>query len=652
MRSLAAVVTCLLAAAPLFGECENPFFVYLTPVLTGQDPQGIGVGDFNKDGALDLVTTSSTQDNVSVFLGVGDGTFPVSVPTYGVGSGPTVVRVADFNGDTWKDLATLDTTGNTVSVLLNNQNGTFATAVTTATGLAGAFRMVPGDVNGDGKADVAIAGSTQIRIMYGNGDGTFGATPTTLSPDGAPQDLGLADFDTDGKLDVVDTADAPGMLTKLEVWHNELPTGFTRTTYAPPNALSYRLLAADLNADNKPDVVMTTNLGTVFFMNNGSGGLAFLKTASTFTTERHMALGDVTEDGIVDVIEPNENNTISQYLSVVKGPFNRDNMGHGGTDVVAGDFNHDGRMDWAAVQPFANRFTVALNACAERFVSITSTSSSNPSFYSDPVTFTVVVTPRESFMPVPTGTVIISGVQQTLTPGPSGNSATAMVTVNTLHIGSNDVSVTYSGDALYGPKFQPSTQTVVRRPFSTPLDFAAVSFVPFVHLGWTNSAGVDHTEIWRLEDGVWSLYTTTINEIYDDTAASTTKTYGYRIRSVAADNSMTPFTYVVIGTRSTASSGATPGGFILATHVPGPRTLVNQLRATAGLPPVVFTDPNVFGVLVKAVHINEMRAGIDEARSTIGLPAWPYARSPIAGGGVSTVFAVDYSEIRDAATKR
>ncbi|HEV7920436.1 MAG TPA: FG-GAP-like repeat-containing protein [Thermoanaerobaculia bacterium] len=654
MRALAAVALCLLAALRSFGECENPFFIYLTPVHTGQDPQSIAVGDFNKDGKLDLVTTSSTLNSVSVFAGIGDGTFPAVAPTYAVGSGPVVVRVAEFNGDTWPDLVTFDGTGNTVSVLLNNQDGTFATAVTTATGLAGAFRLVAGDVDGDGKADVALTGSTQFRILYGNGDGTFSATASTLSPAGAPQDLGLADFDGDGKLDVVDTADAPGMLSRLEVWRNELPAGFTRTTYAPPNALSYRLLASDFNADNKADVAMTTNLGTVMFLNDGSGGLTFFFKFNTFTTQRHMALADVSEDGVVDIIEPGEASSgggIAQYFSVAKGPFNRDNFSGGGTDVVAGDFDHDGRQDWAAVQPSLNQFVVALNACEDRYVSIASTPSANPSLYKDPVTFTVTVTPREPFMARPTGTVSISGVPATLTPVPGLNAATAMVTITSLHIGSNDASVNYSGDALYGPKFQGFMQMVNRRPFSTPLDFTATQSNG-IRLSWTNSAGVDRTEIWRLEDGIWSLYTPTTEEVYTDTNVSPTKTYGYRIRSVAPDNSVTAFTYHAIGTTSSVGFAPSPGNFILASHIPGPRTLVNQLRATAGLTPVTFTDPNVFGVSVKAIHIDEMRNALDSARIALDLPPWPYFQPAITGGGVTTVFARDIREIRDATTKR
>src|ERR1051325_5317371 len=587
MRSFVAAAIFLLAGLPSYGAC-SPFFTYTTPVLTGQDPQSLATADLNKDGIPDIVTPSSTMNNVSVFLGVGDGTFPVVVPTYGVGSGPTVVRTAEFSGDTWPDIVTLDTTGNTVSVLLNNQDGTFATAVTTSTGTTGPVQMEAGDINGDGKADVAIAGAAQIIILYGLGDGHFSATTTTLATAGAPQDLDLGDFDGDGKLDVVDTADAPSMLTKLEVWHNELPTGFTRTTYNPPNALSYRVMAGDPTLDGLPDVTMTTNLGGGIYLNNGSGSLTSKQTnGGDFPSHREMTLADVSEDGIPDIILSGIINDVARFLWINPDGsvgFSTRNTLEDGTAVVAADFNHDGRPDFAEVRPGSNHFWVALNACTARYVSMSIASSANPSLYTDPVTFTVVVTPRESFMQVPTGTITIVGGPGpvALTPGPSGNSATALVTVTGLHIGTNIISAHYSGDAFYGMKDGTFTQTVNRRPFSTPLDFVANSFIPFVRLVWTNSAGVDHTEIWRLEDGVWSLYTTTVNEFYEDSGAMSTKTYGYRIRSVAADNSMTAFTYVVIGSTSNLSSGAAPGGFILATHVPGPRTLVNQLRATAG----------------------------------------------------------------------
>ena len=654
MRSFVAAAIFLLAALPSYGSCP-PFFTYTTPVLTGQDPQSIATADFNKDGFPDIVTPSSTMNNVSVFLGIGDGTFPVSVPTYAVGSGPTIVRSAEFSADTWPDIVTLDTTGNTVSVLLNNQDGTFAAAVTTATGITGPVQLEAGDINGDGKADVAIAGATQIIILYGLGDGHFSGTTTTLATAGAPQDLDLADFDGDNKLDVVDTADAPSMLTKLEVWHNELPTGFTRTTYNPPNALSYRVMAGDLTLDGKPDVTMTTNLGVVIYLNNGSGALTFKQTiGGDYVNHREMTLADVSEDGIPDIILSGIINDIARFLWINPDGsvgFSTRNTLEDGTAVVAADFNHDGRPDFAEVRPGSNHFWVALNACNSRYVTIEVHSSANPSFYTDAVTFTITVTPREPFMAVPTGTVSITNGPGpvALTPGGGGNWATAMITVSSgMHIGTNNLSVNYNGDAMYGAKNVGFVQTVNRRPFSTPLDFSIFN----VSLKWTNSADVDHTEIWRLDGGVWSLLDTTTSEVYTDSTAVNTKTYGYRVRSVAAGGGMTAFTYILIGTTNNFGLLPTTGSLILASHITTPRDAVNQLRVTAGLPTLTYTDPNVFGVFVKAIHINEMRNGLDLARSTIGLPAWPYVHPTITGGGVSTVFAIDFRELKDGATKR
>jgi hypothetical protein len=70
---------------------------------TGELPISLAVGDFNGDDVPDLVVTNGNSDDISVYLGNGDGTFQAS-QTFGVGSYPRSVAVGDFNGDrqTWQ----------------------------------------------------------------------------------------------------------------------------------------------------------------------------------------------------------------------------------------------------------------------------------------------------------------------------------------------------------------------------------------------------------------------------------------------------------------------------------------------------------------------------------------------------------------------
>jgi len=184
----------------------QPRVDYAAAAGTGTlDAADVVLGDFNRDGKLDLAVPNPSSNTVSILLGNGDGTFQAPVG-YTTGNHPVSVTAADLNGDGKLDLAITNLNDNTVSILLGNGSGTFQTKMdysTTTSPFTGPAEVITGDFNGDGNLDLAITNqnANTVSILLGNGSGTFQA-PLEFTTGTFPFGVATGDFNADGRLDV------------------------------------------------------------------------------------------------------------------------------------------------------------------------------------------------------------------------------------------------------------------------------------------------------------------------------------------------------------------------------------------------------------------------------------------------------------------
>jgi uncharacterized repeat protein (TIGR03803 family) len=149
----------------LLGKGDGTF-LQAVPYSAGPNPAAIAVGDYNSDGKLDLAVLNGTG-TVSILLGNGNGTFqaPLSNPPT-VGGQPTSIVTADFNGDGKLDLVVVNSGNDNISILLGNGDGTFQPSVYYAAGFI-ADSVAVGDFKGNGKPDLGVAnsGNNDVTIL-------------------------------------------------------------------------------------------------------------------------------------------------------------------------------------------------------------------------------------------------------------------------------------------------------------------------------------------------------------------------------------------------------------------------------------------------------------------------------------------------------
>ncbi len=167
-------------------------------------PANLISGDYNKDGHADIaIAFNAVQVQfIRVFFGNGDGTFqnPKRIPG---GHQSSFITQHDMNKDGILDLITSSTMKDSVTLYLGDGKGGF-TATGDFAGEKGPEHIVPGQFSGDQIPDLVVCNrrDNSISVLEGRGDGTF-VFPHFNYPVGRnPRAITGADFNRDGLTDL------------------------------------------------------------------------------------------------------------------------------------------------------------------------------------------------------------------------------------------------------------------------------------------------------------------------------------------------------------------------------------------------------------------------------------------------------------------
>ncbi len=453
---------------------------YFPPQVNDVESSGmtLATADFNKDGRPDMVmggvfgagqdgNLGGDNNGVTVFLGTATGRLQ-QAGNYGTGGALSSVAVGDFNRDGNMDIVAADINTGAVNLFLGNGNGTFQDVQIFPSAPYGASGIVAGDFNRDGSLDVAVVGwPTGVYILLNNGRGQF-QSPLYYGLNDDSWIIETADLTNDGNLDLVIPHLVANTFSVLlgngDGTFQALPD-FTNGSVSPGG-----VVLRDLNNDGKLDMAFTTMWGAAVALGNGDGTFQVptfydASHGSQLSSTGNLVLADVNGDGKLDLVFTNTGfGTVDVLPGNGDGTFGALSEFPAGAmafDLLAVDLNGDGSPDLALASVLYPGVTTLLN---NEGATVSLTASPNTASYGQPLALSATITASLQGGSMPTGSVTFLDNGATLGSVPVQANGTASLVISALAAATHGFSAVYSGDSHYFA----SASAVVKRQVQAP----------------------------------------------------------------------------------------------------------------------------------------------------------------------------------------
>ena len=313
------------------------------------NPTRVDLTDLDGDGDLDALYASKDLDQIGWFenLGVGGFASPVLIVTTPDVQAAGAVEVDDLDGDGDLDVICASRGNGRLSWFSNLGGGQFG-----GQNILGeesdSLSITHADMDGDGDVDLAWGTFESLFYVQNVGGGAFAAPVTIeLKSSSFPIVLDEGDFNGDGLTDIL-----CGWLNPHEVvWYRNLGGGaFAAPQLIESNVIAFDQIGEDVNADGALDVVVGTVDGTVkWYRNLGNGLFSNPITIATGFPQCRIHLGDLTGDGINDLVVSSPSELKLSYFPSWGGGYNServiDDFALYIYDIKTADIDRDGDQD-------------------------------------------------------------------------------------------------------------------------------------------------------------------------------------------------------------------------------------------------------------------------------------------------------------------